>query len=102
MDFLRTLMDANYRVIVFSTRCIDRPGHVGGKAAICNWLSEYGLEDSYFDVLEFSAEKQAAIIYIDDHGWQFTGKNFPTLEEIANFTTWTGKKSSTLPGGHNA
>jgi hypothetical protein len=101
LDFLRSLCQANYRVVIFSTRCREYPGHEGGAAAIRTWLQAHGLEDQYLDVLVLSSEKEAAIIYLDDHGWQFRGK-FPTLHEIANFTTWLGKKSSTLPGGHNA
>ena len=99
-EFLRELLDANYRVLIFSTRCIERPGHMGGKEAMQGWLIRYGLEPSYVNRLAFSAQKEAAILYIDDHGWQFRG-TFPTLNEIANFTTWLGKKSSTLAGGHN-
>lgn len=101
LDFLRSLIDAHYRVLIFSTRCIEKPGHEGGIEAMKTWLSENGLEDRYLSLLEFTAEKQAAILYIDDRGWRFEG-TFPTLDEIANSKTWTGKKSSTLPGGHNA
>lgn len=100
LDFITTLLHAHYRVIIFSTRCREYPGHEGGTEAIKKWLVKHGMQEPYMELLEFSAEKHAAILYIDDHGWQFRG-TFPSLTEIENFTTWRGKKSSTLPGGHN-
>ena len=101
-DYIANLIEAGLHVMVFTTRCREYPGHTGGKDAMIAWFEKYGLERHYIDQLEFTAEKKAAILYVDDHGWQFTGRNFPTLKEIEDFTTWVGKKSSTLPGGHNA
>jgi len=100
LDFLRSLIDAHYRVLIFSTRCLEKPGHEGGIQAMKEWLTSNGLEEKYLRHLEFTAEKQAAIMYIDDRGWRFEG-TFPTLDEIKNSRSWTGKVSSTTPGGHN-
>lgn len=71
------------KVIIHSTRVGE--GHTG---LIKHWLIEHGLSTQALVRLEFM-EKPRATIYLDDRAIRFTGKNFPTEEELRKHKSWT-------------
>ena len=70
---------AGYEVCVVSTRC----NQCGGIEAIENYLAE-----NHIQVDQITAEKQPAIVYIDDRAICFDGRPKTLLEQIQNFEPW--------------
>lgn len=70
----------NYRVVVVSTRCSTQEGVL----AIANYLGEHGI----FGVSDITAEKPAAVCYIDDRAICFDGNSATLLDKIKNFKPW--------------
>jgi len=91
LDAIRNYIDNGLKVHIYSTRC----NSVTGLDAIRSYLSQHGLEKEYIDQVSIKSGKPIAILYVDDRGYQFTGNNWPTPDEIKNFTPWTKRKSST-------
>lgn len=76
-------MTAHFDVVIFSTRCKE----IAGPAAMCAWFKKHGMAPGIIKRFSFQAEKPAALIYLDDRAWQFSG-TFPTKEEIDAFKPW--------------
>jgi hypothetical protein len=47
-----------------------------------------GLSNDTLSKLKFE-RKVVATVYLDDRAIQFTGRNFPTYEEVKRFEPWT-------------
>ena len=78
-EFIQTLQSHGYEVVVFSCRA----SYISGHEAIERFLEQHGIQD-----VIVTSEKPPAGIYIDDRGFCFEG-DFPSLEYIENFKTWT-------------
>lgn len=72
-------LDADYEVVVYSSRANDPEGRL----CIQDWLEDHG-----FPGLEVTSKKPAAILYIDDRGYTFTGSNFPSVDYLRSFKPW--------------
>lgn len=46
----------------------------------------------FVNSLQFPKHKPAALVYIDDRAWRFTGDNFPTADEIHAARPWNKPK----------
>ncbi len=68
-----SLLDADYRVVIYTTRCMSR---------VRVWLKEHGLS-GYVD--EVCNEKPMAVAYIDDRAIRFDGDYGSVLVELASF-----------------
>jgi hypothetical protein len=63
------------------------------------WLLKHGLSEEALAKLTFES-KITATIYLDDRAVRFTGKNFPSIEELRSHTTWNEyKQKGDLPPG---
>ena len=82
-------LDAGFEVCIFSTR----NGKTAGQWAILKWLDKNGMPGDRIEQLKIVSGKPIAKLYIDDRGFQFTGK-LPSVEYIENFKPWHGGKSS--------
>ena len=58
-DFVRRLVDEGFHVVIHTTRPAD---------VVRNWLVEHG-----FPMVDVSAVKPPALVYIDDRGHRFDG-----------------------------
>ena len=81
-DWLREMVQ-HFEIYIFSLRCL----HEDAIFAMKNWFTRWNGED-IIPHLIFTGIKPWAGLYIDDRGYQFTGKNFPTVEEIKSFKPW--------------
>jgi hypothetical protein len=88
-EFIDKLLEANFKVFIFSTR----NGDPRGLRAIKEWLLEHGMPQATLDELELATGKPIAKVYIDDRAWEFNGI-WPDVTEIASFKPWHGGKSS--------
>lgn len=73
------------RVTIYSARIQDE--YPEYERSIRDWLIEHGLSERALSRLRFAA-KISATIYLDDRAVRFTGKNFPTEDEVRNHQTW--------------
>src|SRR5689334_15343017 len=80
IEWLREI-ETKFNVVIFTTRGKTKEG----QHAVRYWLHENGWE-SGMDVM-VTAEKVAALIYIDDRAWRFEGK-FPSAREIHAARPW--------------
>lgn len=78
---LMALKDADYEVVIVSTRCSTQ----GGVDAINLWLYQNGLAQ-YVD--KVCKEKPPAIVYIDDRAICFDGNPDTLLEKVNEFKPW--------------
>lgn len=83
IPFLRSLLDADLDVVVFSVRCQS----AAACEAIERWLLEHGLEPSYAARIRFEHGKPQAIVYLDDRGLRFEGV-FPSVEQLLALKPW--------------
>lgn len=84
-------MSKSFSVIIHSARLTPRRGvHALPRASMYNWFLEHGMSKEVLHELTFwtSEGKPTALIYIDDRGYRFTGKNFPTKDEIHKLKSW--------------
>ena len=86
-DALRSYMDADFKVCVYSARS-RRPGGVEGMR---NWFKLHGLTEDEIHLLSFPTQKPAAYLTIDDRAWCFTGE-WPTVADIYQFRPWHRRK----------
>jgi hypothetical protein len=82
-EFLQKLLDEDFDVVIFTTR-VHSPRQ---EQLLRDWFDEHGFAEP--DSLKISLEKPDARLYIDDRGYQFTGK-FPSLDYIRSFSPWNG------------
>lgn len=80
-DFIRTLFQAKYEVVIHSTRARGE-----GVDRIKRWLRGHGLEEQYVQAIVVTDRKPPAMVYIDDRGFRFEGK-WPTVKELAVLET---------------
>ncbi len=84
IDWLTELVESGkYDVSIYSSRSKS----ADGIAAMCFWLSSYGMDDNILREISFPIKKPAAFLTIDDRAICFEGK-FPTQEEMDNFKPW--------------
>ena len=69
-------------VVIFTTRGKTKEG----QRAVRHWLHENGL--SWGMNAAVTAEKPAALAYVDDRAWRFDGVNFPSAHEIHAARPW--------------
>lgn len=74
--------DPRFKVAIFSTRVGQ-----GGVPPMEVWLMDNGVPEEIVDQLEFTLEKPAAHLIIDDRAMQFTGHPIP-VEDIVAFRPW--------------
>lgn len=76
----------SFRVVFHTTR-----GSCGvGKAAVMMWLRRHGYTAT--GAITVTNEKIPAIVYIDDRGYRFTGRNFPDAQQIHKMRPWNKPK----------
>ncbi len=80
---------ADFDVVIFTTRGKT----LEGRQAVALWLEAYGFED----FREVTAEKVAALIYLDDRAYRFTGHNFPAAQEVHAARPWNKRAHSVSP-----
>jgi hypothetical protein len=69
----------HFTVVIHTCRAIDPDG----KEAVKAWLKRWG-----FPELEVTPIKPIAVRYVDDRGYHFTGKNFPSVKELKGYKSW--------------
>ena len=84
--FLQALLDEDFDIVIFTTR-VHSPRQ---EQIIRDWFEDHGFAEP--NSLKISLEKPAARLYIDDRGYQFTGK-FPSIDYIRSFSPWNGEDS---------
>jgi len=93
LAFIRSAIDAGFTVAIHTARA----NTASVVPHIHAWLARHGLEERYAWLIEVTALKQSAHVYIDDRGWRFEG-TFPTLEEIGALKPWNAP-ATTGDGG---
>jgi hypothetical protein len=68
-----------FNVVIFT----GRHASPGGLDAVRAWLQDWD-----FPEVEVTGIKPHARIYIDDRGYHFTGKNWPSMEFLMTFKPW--------------
>lgn len=77
-------MTKKFKVVILTTRGKDKEQ----EALVRLWLIEHGLPSRVAITLEVTNVKPAALIYIDDRAYRFTGDNFPTAQQIHDARPW--------------
>lgn len=78
IEWLNEIVDT-YDVVIFTTRA-KYPDAI---PAIDGWLRKHGFTGK----AAITARKPAALVYIDDRAWRFSGR-FPTVEQIRWAKPW--------------
>ena len=78
--FIREAQEAGFNVVVHTARANDEQAH----EVIWAWFCAHGFDGKKPPI---TAQKVAALVYIDDRGFRFEG-TFPTLETIRSFKQW--------------
>lgn len=69
--------------------CSTRAETQEGCDAIGAWLVKHGVDEGELGTrISIDGGKPAALLYVDDRGWRFTGSNFPTRDEIHAALPW--------------
>ncbi len=89
-EFISECLRVGLEVAIFSSRSRTQQG----RAAMQQWLTRNGFGLTHH--LLFPEHKPAAVIYIDDRGFHFTGK-FPSMEFIQSFEPWNRPTPTYLP-----
>ena len=74
----------HFDIIVYTCRHVSS----GGLDAVRYWLEEWGFPD-----LPVTGVKPVARVYVDDRGYHFNGKNFPSVAYLKNFVPWNRKET---------
>ena len=69
-----------FNIVIFTSRCLNYEGVKNIHA----WLLRYDFPINIF----VTNVKIPARYYIDDRAYRFTGNNYPSVEEVQNFTSW--------------
>lgn len=77
----------DFDVVIFTTRGATPEGRV----AVREWLDNNGFKE----YREVTAQKVAALIYLDDRAMRFDGSNFPDAQAIHGARPWN-KPARTL------
>jgi len=86
IEWLRE-MGRHFEVVIHTTR-----GKTAvGQHAVKKWLHENGLEWGLAAVV--TAEKVAALIYLDDRAVRFDGTNWPSRTEVHQLRPWNKGKA---------
>ncbi len=80
IDWLNKIVE-KFEVVVHTTRGDQE----GGNDAVRTYLRERGYTGPE---LRVTSNKVAALVYVDDRAWRFTGANFPTVNEIHAAIPW--------------
>lgn len=73
----------DFDIVVHTTRAAT----LDGCAAICEWLRRHGFDTA--QLKRVTHEKVAALVYIDDRAWRFTGPgSLPTAQQIHAARPW--------------
>jgi hypothetical protein len=93
-------MDAGIRVAVLSARSATN----AGRDAMAGWFQSRGgghllkretvIDGTRVRSLYFPECKPAAVLYVDDRAWQFTGNNFPTVAQLEQYVPWNKKDAT--------
>jgi 5'(3')-deoxyribonucleotidase len=86
IEWLREIA-AKFAVVIFTTRGRTTEG----QRAVRHWLHENGWDAGMNATV--TAEKLAALVYIDDRAWRFEGR-FPTAQEIHAARPWNKPPAS--------
>lgn len=94
IDWLVRMLQ-KFNVVIFSTRCRTPEG----VDAVRRWLFKHGeleweggVAGRGLEEITYSYEKPAALVYIDDRAYRFTGQNFPSADEIHALRPWNKPK----------
>ena len=80
-----------FDVAIVSTRCNCSEG----REAVRAWLVEHGLSERALACVFTGAGKGAALLYVDDRAWRFTGDNWPSVSDIhTSHPWWKGPQSA--------
>lgn len=83
IDFIRQAIAEGFHVAIHTSRVND----ASVRGDIVDWLHKHGLESENVGQLTITAQKVAAIVYIDDRGYRFEGR-FPSFDEIRALKQW--------------
>jgi hypothetical protein len=91
LEAIHEYLNAGIKVVIYTTRVSthgkDNPkfqcNPAAALVAVRAWLEKHG-----FPLLEVISEKPAAVMYVDDRAYLFTGENWPTVQEVKNFVPW--------------
>jgi hypothetical protein len=83
-EAIHNYLDCGWKVVVCSARSKD----LFARVEMRKWFTKHGATFADHDNFEISEHKPAAILYVDDRGYLFTGQNFPTLDYLENFKPW--------------
>lgn len=101
LEFMAELLFNGFEIVIFTLRARE----TAVKEAVYEWLHHHWgtlpaalldqIGDDHFIIensnkIVVTHEKPQACLYIDDHGYHFTG-TFPTIEFIQNFKPWNRK-----------
>lgn len=95
LDFLKEAVD-RFSVSVYSARTQQQGGIHVMKAWLQSQLMKKfgsGEADRIMARVTFPEERPTYDLFIDDHGFQFTG-TFPSMDEIEDFVPWTKGKTA--------
>jgi len=94
IPWLKSLIESKkFHVCVYSSRSKYEQGILAMRKALTEWFEQAGEENSlrFINAIEFSSEKPAAYLTIDDRAICFTGQ-FPSIETMEEFRPWYKKK----------
>jgi hypothetical protein len=85
--FIEDASCGGFDVIIHTARANSS----AGRMAVRRWLQVQGLPEMFVHTIRITAEKPAAVIYIDDRGFRFEG-TFPTLDAICRMRQWNRQR----------